>query len=256
MLGQLRVNTPEGITFKHEIAGVGSRSLAAIVDILVIFGLIFAVQMAMSLILLLITYMGFTGISEVGGFVNAIMILVNFLAIFFYRAILETKSGSSIGYRTASLKVVSYRGSKPLFWQCAIRSFFWPFECIFFPIIAFVSIILTKNQQRLGDLMAGTVTIHSVRKARLGTLQVQDAALDSAAPFRLWEISRVSDDEVYLIRRFLDRRVSLASNIRLDLANKIYALVVPKTSGIPKDWYAEAVLEGIAASRAVVNVRG
>lgn len=104
--------------------------------------------------------------------------------------------------------------------------------------------------------MAGTVTIHSVRKARLGTLQVQDAALDSAAPFRLWEISRVSDDEVYLIRRFLDRRVSLASNIRLDLANKIYALVVPKTSGIPKDWYAEAVLEGIAASRAVVNVRG
>lgn len=256
MLGQLRVNTPEGITFNHEISGVGSRSLAAFVDLLIIIALMIVVQIILFLLLLLSASTGALSAEDSQGFTAAAMVIIQFFAVWFYRAIFEVKTGSSIGYKAASLKVVTYKGSKPLFWQCLIRSFFWPFECVLFPAISFISIILTKKQQRLGDLLAGTVVVHSSRKARLGTLQVQDAALEASAPFRSWEISQVSDDEVYLIRRFLDRRVFLAGNIRLDLANKIYTIVLPKTSGIPTDWYAEAVLEGIAASRAVANARG
>lgn len=90
----------------------------------------------------------------------------------------------------------------------------------------------------------------------MGTLHVQDAALAADAAFRTWELSRVSDDEVYIIRRFLDRRVAFSSEIRLDLANRLYALIWPKVSGVPTNWYAEAVLEGIAASRAVANEHG
>lgn len=255
VLGQLRVNTPEGITFDHDVAGVGSRSLATLVDLLVILGIMILTQIVLSLLNVFIISTGILSSQDTSGFITAINILIQFFVIWFYRVLFETKSGSSVGYKAAGLKVVTYRGSKPLFWQCCVRSFFWPFECVAFPVIAFISILLSKNQQRLGDLMAGTIVVHSNRKTRMGTLQVQDAALDTAAPFRMWEISQVSDDEVYLIRRFLDRRVSLASNIRLDLANKIYKLIIPKTSGIPSDWYAEAVLEGIAASRAVANSR-
>ena len=256
MLGQVRVNTPEGITFSHDVAGVGSRSLAAMVDLLIIFAIIMIVQIASFLIFLMILSTGIVSNRDGGGILTAIIILIQFFTIWLYRAIFELKYGASIGYRTANLKVVTLRGSKPLFWQCLVRSFFWPLECIIFPAIAFLSIILTNNQQRLGDLFAGTIVVHADRKSILGTLQVQDAALDMNAPFRKWEISQVSDDEIYLIRRYLDRRATLAHNIRLDLANKLYSLVITKTSGIPTDWYAEAVLEGIAASRAVANARG
>lgn len=256
MLGQLRVITPEGITFKHEIAGVGSRSLASLVDVLIVFAIIFVVQMLFLLMIFLLAVTGLLSNSNITGILTAILVFVQFLAIWAYRAVCETKFSASVGYRTASIKVVTYKGSKPLFWQCAIRSLLWPIECVFFPVAAFVSVLLTSKQQRLADLFAGTIVVHANRSARLGTLQVQDAALDENAAFRQWEISRVSDDEVYLIRRFLDRRVRLSQNIRLDLANKLYALVIPKTSGVPSDWYAEAVLEGIAASRAVANARG
>ena len=79
MLGQVRVNTPEGITFSHDVAGVGSRSLAAMVDLLIIFAIIMIVQIASFLIFLMILSTGIVSNRDGGGILTAIIILIQFL---------------------------------------------------------------------------------------------------------------------------------------------------------------------------------
>lgn len=254
MFAQLQVTTPEGVTFKHDLAGAGSRFLATLLDLLIFFAIITAVNTLLGILLFVLSLMGIDP-SSIQGFIAAFFILINFGLLWGYRIAMEAYKSGSVGYKVMGLTVVTRRGSKPLFWQCAVRGLMWPIEAIFFALVGFVTIVTTRNSQRLADLITGTLVVHKNRDARLGTLQVQDAALAPDAAFRSWELSQVSDDEVFLIRRFLDRRVNLPSHIRLDLANRLYALVWPKVSGVPTTWYAEAVLEGIAASRAVANER-
>lgn len=254
MFAQLQVTTPEGVTFKHDLAGIGSRSMATALDVGVIIAGLILMNIVFSILIWVISMTGIpTG--TIQGFYGAFFAVINFLMIWGYRTFMESYKSGSVGYKTMGLTIVTGRGAKPLFWQCAVRGLLWPVEALFFSVVGFISIITTKNSQRLGDLITGTVVVHRNRDGKLGTLQVQQAALDPNAAFRSWELSKVSDDEVFLIRRFLDRRVKLPKDIRLDLANRLYKLVWPKISGVPTNWYAEAVLEGIAASRAVANER-
>lgn len=254
MFAQLQVTTPEGVTFKHDLAGAGSRCLATALDVLILIAAYIVLNIVLVLFYLLLIAVG-ADFTSVQGFANAFLLVANFAILFGYRIVMESFFSGSFGYKATGLSVVTRRGAKPLFWQSAVRGLLWPFEAVMFAIIAFFSIITTRNSQRLGDLITGTLVVHKTRDARLGTLRVQDAALDPDAAFRSWELSQVSDDEVFLIRRFLDRRVNLPSHIRLDLANRLYGLIWPKVSGIPTTWYAEAVLEGAAASGAVANAR-
>jgi uncharacterized RDD family membrane protein YckC len=255
MFEQLQVSTPEGVTFKHDLAGAGSRSIATAIDLVIFVAVMVATVVLLSLGMTFIgPFLGFS-FGDLGALFATFIWLISFAFLWGYRTVMETRYSGSVGYRVMDLKVVTHRGAKPLFWQCAVRGLLWPLECVYFAIIAFVSIIMTKRSQRLGDLITGTLVVHGNKQGRLGTLQVQEAALDPNAPFRTWELSQVSDDEVYLIRRFLDRRVNLPGDIRLHLANKLYAMIWPKISGVPSNWYAEAVLEGIAASRSVANER-
>jgi len=249
MFAALQVTTPEGVTFKHDLAGAGSRCLATAIDFCIYIAALLVSYIVLGLVALGIASIGI----DLSGFLIAFIIVYQFALLWGYRIFFEAVKGGSIGYKAMGLTVVTHRGAKPLFWQCAVRGLLWPVEAIYFSIVGFIAIVTTKNSQRLADLITGTMVVHRNRDARLGTLQVQDAALDPGAAFRTWELSQVSDDEVFLIRRFLDRRTRLPESIRLDLANRIYKLVWPKVSGVPTSWYAEAVLEGIAASRAVAN---
>ena len=254
MFAQLQVTTPEGVTFKHDLAGAGSRCLATAIDVCIYICFLFALGILMIIALFGASAAGIS-IDSIAGFLSAFILISNFAFLWGYRIFMEAFKSGSIGYKALGLTVVTHRGSKPLFWQYAIRGLLWPVEALMLAIVGFVSIITTKNSQRLADLICGTMVVHKNRDARLGTLQIQDAALAPDAAFRDWELSQVDDDEVFLIRRFLDRRVNLPKHIRLEMANRLYALVWPKVSGIPTNWYAEAVLEGIAASRAVANER-
>ncbi len=252
MFAQLQVTTPEGVTFKHDLAGAGSRCLATALDVLILVAVMLGTSIIVGIMTAVLEVAGFS-FEAIAGYTGAFSLIFAFVLLWGYRIVMESYKSGSIGYKVMGLTVVTRRGSKPLFWQCAVRGLLWPIEALMFSIVGFVSIVTTKNSQRLADQITGTLVVHKNRDARLGTLQVQDAALSPDAAFRSWELSQVSDDEVFLIRRFLDRRVNLPDYIRLDLANRLYALVWPKVSGVPTTWYAEAVLEGIAASRAVAN---
>ena len=77
-------------------------------------------------------------------------------------------------------------------------------------------VLVTRRQQRLGDLAAGTVVVHE----RLEAAAPAAAAMTSAARHGA---HRLSAEEIVLIEGFLRRREELDSWVRLDSARRIAA---------------------------------
>lgn len=91
--------------------------------------------------------------------VGALFLIASTLAIHAYFIFFELRKGATPGKSLLGLKVVSTSG-EPLTRQQAIGRDMarWYIDAIF-GIPAFISILVTKKRQRVGDILAGTVVI-------------------------------------------------------------------------------------------------
>jgi uncharacterized RDD family membrane protein YckC len=83
--------------------------------------------------------------------------------------ILPGLKGTSPGHSVLGLKIVNERGEKPGFWRGLGRGFFlWLIDV---SIIGLIVALVTKRNQRVGDLVAGTFV---VRKSHEGPVPAPD----------------------------------------------------------------------------------
>jgi uncharacterized RDD family membrane protein YckC len=78
-----------------------------------------------------------------------------------YAIIFEAWLGATPGKRILRLKVVDERGARCKFWRIVVRNVM---RCVeFFPFLdlapTLVLIVLTRNRQRLGDLIGATLVV-------------------------------------------------------------------------------------------------
>jgi hypothetical protein len=81
-----------------------------------------------------------------------------------------------------------------------------------------VCILVTQNNQRLGDMAAGTIVARD-RRPSPPTVDVT-SGLDLAS-LPSWDAASVNDEEMALVRRFVERRSLLNSESRSQLAASI-----------------------------------
>jgi len=74
----------------------------------------------------------------------------------------ESKTGTTPGKRIFGLRVVSLDGTRLTRGQCTIRAFARWVDC-YMVLPGVVAIVATTRKQRIGDLMAGTMVVHSAR---------------------------------------------------------------------------------------------
>src|SRR5262249_50803638 len=105
--------------------------------------------------------------------------------------------------------------------------------------IGILSVLLTRRQQRLGDLAAGTLVVHE----RPEPLAAARPAPASAVRMRA---HKLAPEDIVLIESFLRRRDDLDSWIRLQTARQIAARMAEKlqVQGVELD---ETLLEQLAA---------
>lgn len=160
----LLVNTSEGVTLRQDVAGVGSRFAAGLLDGLVII----AGYLLIGFLVLLAVRVDPTGMSS---FVAGLGIGGTLLAILLYHVLFHAlREGQTLGKIVLGIRVMSADGYPPTFLQVLLRALVWPidgFFCVPVPI-GLIVIAVTPKHQRLGDLVAGTLVIRSP-KARLRT---------------------------------------------------------------------------------------
>jgi len=119
-----------------------------------------------------------------------------------------------------------------------------------FYVVGVIAILATSQNQRLGDLAAGTLVVRERRTAVTpAATYLAPPSPAGSAPFLEWDVSGVSVDDVATLRQFLERRVSLSPGARAHLATDLAARVRPKVVGAPDGWHPESFLEAVVAAK-------
>lgn len=183
------IRTTQNVQLEYPLAGVADRVLAYIIDLFIVVSFFLVVQ------LFLMTMNA--GLGMIGN------LLVGIVA-YLYRFVMEVFfNGQTVGKMALSIKVVKLDGSTP-----SIAAYFlrWLLELIDFTItgLAVILIILTKNGQRLGDLLAGT-TVVKIKKISATNMQnkvLMDPVDEDYQPV-FAEAADLTDEEVRLIKASL-----------------------------------------------------
>ncbi|HEY0831016.1 MAG TPA: RDD family protein [Candidatus Dormibacteraeota bacterium] len=147
----LVVATPERVSFGYQVAGVGTRAIAQILDLLILGG-----------VLLGITFAAFA-ISQAGFDTAAFLLLLlgSFVVVFGYFWACEAFwSGQTIGKKVFRLRAVGDRGEPMTFMQAGIRNVVRIVD--FLPYgygVGMVVLFVNGKGKRLGDLAAGTIVV-------------------------------------------------------------------------------------------------
>ena len=235
--------TPEGVTLEVTLAGVGSRLAAGLLDQLLRSAVLLA-------LVILVAFAGDRGDTSSGVLVAALLVAL-FLVQFAYDVLFETLgSGRTPGKRWTGLRVVKGGGAPVGFVASALRNVLRIVDILpGFYLIGILAVLFSRNNQRLGDLAAGTIVVRERRQAPvLSSPHVP--ATDPGADMSLWDVSAISAEEMATVRRFLDRRASLAPDARDRLALEMATRLGPKVVGPPRQWQAEAFLEYLVAAKA------
>jgi len=149
----LKITTSQNVVIEHNIASIGARMLAHLID--------YCVFIAYFMIILFIFSFSFDH------YVSLLIILL--LPIVFYDLFFEYFfNGQSLGKMVAKIKVVRLDGAPASFGNYLLR---WLFRIIDNLLIggsvAILTLILSSKGQRLGDIAAGTTVIKLVKKVTL-----------------------------------------------------------------------------------------
>jgi uncharacterized RDD family membrane protein YckC len=148
----LVVATPERVSFDYQVAGMGTRAIAQLLDLLIVTGLLIALTFAAGLS---------AAISNSEVLPDLILILGSFVIVFGYFWISEAMwSGQTIGKKVFRLRAVGDRGEPLTFMQAGIRNIVRIVD--FLPYgygVGVVVLFINGKGKRLGDLAAGTIVV-------------------------------------------------------------------------------------------------
>lgn len=152
------IRTPEMVDFSFQLAGPGARFLAWLFDSILVIVILFVLAIVLSIV-------GF-GLSLLGGsagwvawafFWIAWFVLENLYSIYF-----EIRwNGQTPGKRALGLRVIGDNGARLTMTQSVIRNLMRSFDKMpgFCYVFGVVSMAVTRHNQRIGDVLAGTIVI-------------------------------------------------------------------------------------------------
>ena len=218
----LNIQTPENVAFGYQVAGIGSRFLATLLDSL----LIVLLQIVVILVFVLVLS-GFNLLGEtIAAWVYAVLGILGFIFFWGYYIFFEMLwNGQTPGKRWVGLRVIRNDGTPLTLSESFIRNLTRLVD--FLPAmygIGIISMFLDKQSRRLGDLAAGTLVVHDRAPISIQALSVKRTVNFSRQGFQPvsldgFPLERLTDDDLNLIEDFLLRREQLTH--RETLANQI-----------------------------------
>lgn len=233
----IAIPTPEGVELELPLAGLGSRFVAITIDIVLRLLVLGGVAIVLA-------------VAGTPGSTNAIVFaLLGFFLLFGYDVLFEVlANGRTPGKRWSGLRVVRSGGQPVTFAPSATRNILRIADWL--PasyLIGATAIVVSRRNQRLGDMAADTLVIRD-RRARQAVPAGTAAAAPVEAP-RGWDVSGIGEEELALARQFLERRESLEAAARAQLARQLAGNLRAKVPGAESEVSDEAVIERAVAGR-------
>jgi uncharacterized RDD family membrane protein YckC len=254
--------TPEGVSLEFVLAGLGSRFVAVLLDLVI---QVVAIGIVVAVVLNTIGLSTSTRLYLSIGVIS----LSGFLLILGYFVLFESlNAGRSPGKAMTGLRVVLVTGgpvgARASLLRNVARFADWLPSWY---IVGAILILVTSNHQRLGDMLAGTLVVRertAVSRLRAGTAWDHQAQWEATAPgwggqgtlppqLAHWDVTNVSAEELAVVHRFLSGRAGYTAEARAGLATDLASRLWPRVAGPTGPMDAEDFLEGVVL---VKSVRG
>ncbi len=240
---QLSIDAPEHIELTFDLAGVGSRFCAALVDNIILT----VIVMLFAAVIYSLDVLEYTSDLLEGEFKNwllAGLILIVFAILWGYYIVFELMwSGRSPGKRLLKLRVVKTGGYPITLLESAIRNLIRLID--FLPVfygIGVIIMIVDRKWRRLGDLAAGTFVV----KERVDRIPVElGSPIPQKTAFTYADkinIDVITDEELSAIREYISRRSTLTVQRRKQLS-RVLATPILRKMGLPETLDHDVFLE-------------
>ncbi|HEY2546130.1 MAG TPA: RDD family protein [Candidatus Acidoferrum sp.] len=245
---KLTIETPEQTVLEFEVAGIGSRFLALAYDTLL------QILVAIGLtVILVVAGVALPEAARSGIWFLAFIVIAYFVLYFGYFAIFEVLwNGQTPGKKKEGLRVIKDSG-RPISPAEAIgRNLMRIVDQLpFLYAIGICSVLLSRQNKRLGDFVAGTIVVHEKSLLDAKPVWQEPPAAGQVAPATTTlGAERLTAEEFALVEAFLNRRSSLPGDVRFTMADQIARQIRPKLSLPPGELLsAEKLLETVVHER-------
>src|SRR5712664_4036331 len=213
----LIIETPERVPLHFGLASIGNRFLACAID--------HALQV-LTIILMVIAFTLVANYSTFGEhlinapkWVKAALVVVLFLILSGYFAFFEwIWNGQTPGKRWLKLRVIREDGRPVTFWEAAVRNLLRTFDMMPAPFysIGLISVFISLSDQRVGDMVAGTVVVREREAEAPAFAQVFASPVSDPALRRSFKpveftasLNSLTETEIEVVETFLRRRWDL-----------------------------------------------
>lgn len=229
---ELVVETPERVSFDYQVAGLGTRAIAQLVDLLIVFAVLAAVYFAA----LIFDAAGANTVAYLAALIGS------FVVIFGYFWTSEALwSGQTVGKKVFRLRAVGDRGEPMTFAQAGIRNVVRIIDFLPYAYgVGLVVLFANGKGKRLGDLAAGTIVVKDsdyvwlwqLRGAQPGAagggapasaVVAAPAPLPAAAGPGELALRRLDPDLRRLVTAYAARRAELPVELRAHLSGTVQA---------------------------------
>ncbi|MEM6715946.1 MAG: RDD family protein [Cyanobacteria bacterium P01_C01_bin.147] len=247
----ITIQTPESVELEFTLAGVGNRSLALLIDYLLVFLLLALVFLFTSFISEQLTSI----LLAVGGSAEGINLWLVAIALLATAAIyggyfvgFETYwQGQTPGKRLTKIRVINDNGKPEGAFQAALRALLRPVDDILF--LGFFCIVCSPQEKRLGDWLAGTLVVQSATVVGEAKVSISPAAQTLATELtEQTNIGNLLPDDFATLREYLLRRQLLTTAARRELSiqlaqqlQDIIELAELPQAEIPAERFLEAI---------------
>lgn len=212
----LNISTPENVAFGYEVAGLGSRFMAAVIDSVALVTLQIVAFVALGFFM---NVFDFLSEANTNWIVAAFTMLFFVLLWGFYILFELLWNGQTPGKRYFNLRVIRTDGSPIGFIESLIRNLVRIID--FIPAMYGFGVILmffNNRARRLGDLAANTLVVHD-RVVTLDNLakavKASEDVVVSAELTATLPIERLQESDIVIAEEYLLRRNDLTNAVHL-----------------------------------------
>lgn len=191
MINKYSINTTQNVNIDLEIAGIGDRLIALLVDYVILGGI------GVGMIVIL------SALATHEDLFIILMVVYGAVSFFFHFIMEWTMQGQSFGKKYRKIKVVHKSGREAGVFHYLIRNLIRPLD-MFYGLGALVMFFNMKTQ-RIGDLAAGTVVVKLEKEATLAQTIAADLEDDYQPVFDKLNVLRLSEQDVELIKEVTNR---------------------------------------------------
>ena len=226
----INIRTTQNIDIEYEIGGLGERTLGRLID--------YAVFIPLFILFAIIA-------PQLGG-IGVYVAMYILLGLFgFYDLLCEVFfNGQSVGKKVMKIRVISLDGGRPTFGQYLLR---WLFRLVDFGIsgqlCGLITAAASEKCQRLGDIVAGTILVRTVPRAKRENIVYYNVQDDYQPVFP--QVIQLSEKDIALVHEVVQNYFQTGGNTALyTLADKVRAhLLIARPPGMNEITFMQTVLK-------------